>query len=518
MKTQRGGSEFDALVIGSGIGGLACACALTRMGYKVLVLERHFAPGGLTQTFSRNGFTWDVGIHYLGGMGASGEARPVIDWLSGGAMRFTSVGPVYDTVHFPGGFELQFTKPQAALILELKERFPHSHRDIDAFFAALSSAESAGRSVFAGRALPPLRAKLGQLWRGADIEKWWGRSTQVVLDELIADPTLRAVLAAQRGDYAPMTSTSSFGMHATVMRHYLDGAYYPVGGAKAFAEALVPVIEAGGGALRTRSSVASVIVEEGAAAGVRLQNGSELRCPLVFSDAGAQNTVTQLLAPELRDSDWAKEIASLEPSAGYFGLYLGLEGDVHSNGATASNHWLYESWDIAAGLWRDPAHENKPPAVFVSFPSMKGPDRGSAGAGKHTAELIAFTDWKLFEPWADSRIGRRPAEYTDFKRHIEQMLLAHFRSYFPALAPLIVRSELSTPLSNIAFTGAVHGGAYGLETSPRRFLSRALRPKTPIRGLFLAGQDVTSPGVTGAMMGGLLAAASVEPRVFGHLN
>jgi all-trans-retinol 13,14-reductase len=49
--------NFDAIVIGSGMGGLACGSALTRMGHKVLVLERHFVAGGLTQTFSRNGFT-----------------------------------------------------------------------------------------------------------------------------------------------------------------------------------------------------------------------------------------------------------------------------------------------------------------------------------------------------------------------------------------------------------------------------------------------------------------------------
>ena len=119
-------SRFDAIVIGSGIGGLACACALSHSGYKVLVLERHFTAGGLTQTFSRNGFTWAVGVHYLGDMGEGGTARQLLDWLSEGAIRFAPAGPVYDTVHLPDGFELQFARPQAALVAELKERFPVS--------------------------------------------------------------------------------------------------------------------------------------------------------------------------------------------------------------------------------------------------------------------------------------------------------------------------------------------------------------------------------------------------------
>lgn len=56
-------AAYDTIIIGSGIGGLACAAALTKLGHKVLVLEQHNIAGGLTQTFSRKGFTWDVGVH-----------------------------------------------------------------------------------------------------------------------------------------------------------------------------------------------------------------------------------------------------------------------------------------------------------------------------------------------------------------------------------------------------------------------------------------------------------------------
>ena len=98
-------------------------------------------------------------------------------------------------------------------------------------------------------------------------------------------PKLRAVLTAQRGDYGPLPAKSSFGMHAVIMRHYLNGAYYPKGGAKAFADALVPSIEKGGGRVRVRAHVTEVLVGKGAAVGVRLKNGAELRAAHVFSDA-----------------------------------------------------------------------------------------------------------------------------------------------------------------------------------------------------------------------------------------
>jgi all-trans-retinol 13,14-reductase len=133
-------TAFDVIVIGSGIGGLACAVAPSRSGRTVLVLEQHFVAGGLTQTFSREGFTWDVGLHYLGDMHEGGGARRVLDWLSDEAIHFSPVGVVYDTVHFPEGFEVLFPGTQAALKLELQERFPASRAALEAYFSAVEDA------------------------------------------------------------------------------------------------------------------------------------------------------------------------------------------------------------------------------------------------------------------------------------------------------------------------------------------------------------------------------------------
>ncbi len=503
---------FDAIVIGSGIGGLACACALTRSGLKVLVLERHSVAGGLTQTFSRSGFTWAVGMHYLGDMGKGGSARKVLDWLSGGAIDFVPSGPVYDTVHLPGGFEFQFARPQAALVAELKERFPASGTEIDAYFEGLEDAVRAGRSIFGQRAMSSLLGKTSRFLHRSQIDKWWGSTTESVLHEMISDPRLRAVLATQRGDYGPDPRESSFGLHAVVMHHYMQGAYFPVGGADAFAASLVPVIEQGGGEVRTGAAVVDILVDNDAVVGVRLKNGKQEYCPIVFSDVGARNTVLQLLPPHLRESEWAREIGTFRPSACHIGMYLGFDGDIRHRGATASNHWFYESLDIADGLWRDPLHQLSAPALYVTFPSLKDSTADSS-AQKHTAELVTFTDWEVFNRWDHSQLGDRPADYRQLKALITNRLTEQFARHFPALAPLVVHTELSTPLSSVAFTAAEHGGIYGLEASPRRFLSGALRARTPVAGLYLTGQDVGSAGIAGAMMGGMLAAVAFDPTL-----
>ncbi len=96
--------------------------------------------------------------------------------------------------------------------------------------------------------------------------------------------------------------------------------------------------------------------------------------------------------------------------------------------------------------------------------------------------------------------------------------MAEFARHFPDLARLVVYQELATPLSTITFTGHRKGAFYGLDVTPDRVLCDALRAQTPIPGLYLAGKDVASPGIPGALWGGLLAAASVDPVVFRHFK
>ena len=81
----------------------------------------------------------------------------------------------------------------------------------------------------------------------------------------------------------------------------------------------------------------------------------------------------------------------------------------------------------------------------------------------------------------------------------------------------MVYHELSTPLSTEFFTRASQGAIYGLEATPERFTSACLRTRTPVKNLYLAGGDVATLGVTGALVGGVLAAGTIQPRIFSKL-
>jgi all-trans-retinol 13,14-reductase len=168
----------------------------------------------------------------------------------------------------------------------------------------------------------------------------------------------------------------------------------------------------------------------------------------------------------------------------------------------------------ACGTTRRPSA----PGLFISFPSLKDPTHDPGDKQRHTAEIVATKSWDVFAPWRHSTHRNRPEEYKAIKTAIESKLLTQFARYFPALAPMVVTHELSTPLTTLWYIGSQQGAIYGLEVSPRRFLSASLRAKTSIPGLFLAGQDVVTPGVTGAMMGGVLAATALDPRIYPHVR
>ncbi|MGB5225268.1 MAG: hypothetical protein WBN49_08835, partial [Arenicellales bacterium] len=119
---------------------------------------------------------------------------------------------------------------------------------------------------------------------------------------------------------------------------------------------------------------------------------------------------------------------------------------------------------------------------------------------------------------ADGGAAEHPDEWAAFKQGVESRLLDFFREKFPDLAPLIAYHELGTPLATAFFTGHEKGGFYGVETTPRRILSDALNARTPVPGLFLTGQDVMSPGIAGALAGGMFSAAAIDPRIFQKLK
>ena len=504
---------WDAILIGSGIGGLAAAAALARRHRRVLLLEQHTVPGGQTQTFRRQDWVFATGVHYVSGVGPQsgpeGQFRRLLEWLGDGSLQFAPCANPYDIVRLPG-FEFGIPHPEAAYRMALHERFPGEAAAIDGWFRACQEARKAGTTLMATHNLPAWIGWGFRLLRGRQADEW---SRRTLADQLaaIAHPKLRAVLGARWGDYGAPPATAPFIEHAWVTGAYDGGAYYPIGGPARFAETLLPTVRAAGGECRLGAEVRRILVEHGRAVGVEVVEGGAVtvaRAGHVISDIGLANTLA-CLDPSVAGA-WRELASPLEPGHGYVALYVGLEGDIAAAGATSANHWIYESEAIDR-IWQQPGSEDAP-GVFVSFPSLKNP----AWRGPPTAEVLALVDRTAFAPWLDET--RRGVEYAAFKEAVAGRLLGQFKRHFRSLAPMVRFHEAATPLTQRRFVRAVGGSMYGVEMSVERQGSDALNLRTPVPGLLLAGQDVIGPGVQAAFMGGLMAAATVEPALWRQLG
>ena len=200
-------------------------------------------------------------------------------------------------------------------------------------------------------------------------------------------------------------------------------------------------------------------------------------------------------------------------SASHICLYVGLDATDEELGLGRSNLWVYHSTDQDGDFARYLADPEAPlPLAYISFPSAKDPDFERRYPGRATIELITLAPWERFAAWADQRVRRRGDDYEAIKAELAERMLRELDRHLPQVRAAIDYQEVSTPLSTRHFAGYERGEIYGLDHSPERFAARWLRPRTPLRGLWLTGQDITTCGIAGAMAGGYLTASAMLGR------
>ncbi len=510
-------SHFDAIVIGSGLGGLTVAAILAKRADKrVLVLERHYTAGGMTHSFTRPGYEWDVGVHYVGEVDGNGALRKPFEYLTEGRLAWAPLPDVYDRIYL-GDRTYDIVRGRERFLATLKAAFPEEASALDRYVELVEECRRASALYFASQALPSVMSRVaGPTAREAYL-KHATRTTADVVSSLTSNRELMGVLTAQYGNYGSPPRQSSFAVHAGIIGHFMEGAYFPVGGAGAIARALAPTIEAAGGAIYVSAEVESILVDDGCARGVRMADGHEVRAPFVISDAGVANTFGRLVPKALVPPELT-ELVSLPPSTGHMCLYLGFKHTDEELGLTGTNLWICADEKHDDNADRFIADPSAPlPFVYASFPSAKDPTFRDRHPGHATVDLLTVARYEWFQQWSGSRWKKRGEDYEALKARFTERVLEMLFTKVPQLRGRIDVQELSTPLTMSHFGGYAHGELCGLDHTPARF-ERSLGPKTPIRGLFMSGQDVAFVGVGGAFASGMMAAAAIEgPGVLRHV-
>ena len=435
--------------------------------------------------------------------------RRLFDLITDGQLQWARMDTVYDRITV-GQRVVDFPAGRQALANSLKQHFPGEHEAIDDYLDLVVQVARSASRFFAGQAMPRPLARLWNAGRSAMLPKACFQTVREVLEGLTGNQELIAALCGQWGDYGVVPRKASFMMHATVVKHYLDGTNYPVGGSWRIAQSIIPVIRAAGGEVFTYARVESIEVEAGRVLGVRMADGIRIEAKQVVSAAGARLTYEHLLPAEYRPRLTLDRASAFEPSAAHLCLYAGFKGNAASLSLPRTNLWIYPSADIEGNVERFAADLRAPfPLLYISFPSAKDPEWDRTHPDTATVEVLTLGSWRHFEPWAHKRWGKRGADYDALKAGLQARLLEALFAQLPQLREALVYSELSTPLSTRWFAQYPSGEIYGLDHTPNRFEQHGLHPVTPIKGLYLTGQDVLTAGVGGALTGGLMTTCAM---------
>ena len=499
---------LDAIVIGSGIGGLTTAALLSKAGKRVLVLEQHYIAGGCTHTFEDKGYEFETGIHYVGNID---KRKELLKLITNEEIEWESLGEIYDEVIIEDK-KYSFLQGQVNWLNYMIYKFPNEADNIKKYLDLVLQVSQ--KDLFFNLKV------LQNIWL-ARILAWFycgdyfyyaGRSTLEVVSSITDNLELQAVLMGQFGDAGPSPVDTSFFMHASIVNHYLNGGYYPVGGSSVIADKIIPVIERCGGRVLVSKKVNEILVNTyNEVRGVIMESGEIIYAPVVISDVGIYNTYKKLLHNNI---DMDKVLSNIPRTSSFVYLFIGLDGTPEELELKKCNTWIYPSKDYHQMLedyYKDPLGKNVGMPFFIASGAAKDRDWSQRHPNKATVEVLTMANYDWFQEWSSEKCMNRSDEYLELKNKFRDKMLAEgFLKLYPNLHNRIKYMEVGTSVTLEHYLGTQKGEAYGLDPTPERFtLYPELRPRTKVKGLYLSGQDICTLGFTGSMMGGVLAAHSV---------
>ena len=507
---QKLSGNYDVAIIGSGLGGLTAGVLLAKAGKRVLILERHFKPGGFTHTFKRPGYEWDVGVHYVGQVNDdSSMMKKLFDIVTDKQLEWEDAGEIYDQAIIAGE-KFNFRKGKENLKADLKERFPEEQEAIDRYFELLGGAELAAGLFFGERTMPPLMSKTIGYFLRRKFLPYCRKTTLEELKKITTNEKLLAILCTQCGNYGLPPHLSSLAMHTTIANHYMNGSAYPKGGASQIYETMSKVITDLGGEIYVRAEVASIETKGKKITQLKMTDGTTVSAKNYISNCGLHNTYNKLIQNTSRLTSQRNELKQIKPSTSHMCLYAGFTASDEELGFPKYNKWVYRTENFGQDFEQFASDPTAPlPLTYISFPSAKDSVWRKNNPNKATIQVVVPASYAWFEQWQETNWKKRPEAYNKFKEDFKARILKQFFEHFPEAEQHLDHAELSTPLSTQHFSNYASGEIYGLEHTPKRFSQQWIRVYTPFNNLYLTGQDILTVGVGGALFSGAFAAFGV---------
>lgn len=491
--------DADAIIIGSGIGGLVAASLLARYGWQVMVFESHAIPGGAAHSFSRRGFEFDSGPSFYCGLSDANSLNPlrqVFDALEEpvDAVRYDPLGhyhfpdhtiPIYGDAESYREAIAQITPQGAREFKRLEQRLLNLYDALREIPTLALRADLNALPLLLSRypwALLKLLPHIGVI-QG---------SVGALVEQTVDDPWVRRLVDVECFLLSGLKANGTIAPEVAFMlgertHSVID---YPVGGSGALVQALVRGLEKWGGRLHLNAHVETIQIKEGRAVGIQLRNGETFHAPVIISNATIWDTYSSLVKPEDLPSSVRHDALKTPAVESFMHLHLGIRAE--GLDALTGHHVVVHESD------RDITVPGN--TCMISIPTVWN---DSQAPPNHHA-VHAYT-LEPYEPW------QRDEHYGDRKRNRAEPLYRALERVIPDIRERVVLELIGTPLTHARFLRR-YQGTYG----PAIAAGEGMFPscQTPIKGLYRVG-DSTMPGigVPAVAASGILCANSlVEPQ------
>lgn len=481
-------NKYDVVIAGSGLGGLVCGYILSKNGYKIAIVEKNPQVGGCLQTFKRGGVKFDTGMHYVGSMEEGQILRRFFKYLNlldtVELNRLDDSG--YDVISI-GGEKYKYATGFENFVKELSEKFPENKKEIEEYVRRIQAIADAS----------PLY-KLQEINTNVFIEADYIKTGVNEFIESITDnKRLQCVLAGNMPLYAGVKDKTPTYIHALINNFYIQSAYRIVDGSDAIADSLAKSIQSFGGSIIKNAEIEEFVCNDEKVTEVLLKNGKHIRADYFISNIHPQATIDKVNSKLIRKA-YRDRINSLENTISNFTVFIKFKEN--STEYLNYNFYYYDNDDIWS--FNNYDAEKWPQNYLYMHQCAKNQSKYAK-----SAQVIAYMNYDEVKRWENTTIGKRGADYEDFKKEKAEKLLNKLEESFPGIKNSIESVYTSTPLTYRDYIATKNGSMYGIIRDKNFPTQTLVSQRTKIPNLFMTGQNINSHGILGVIIGAMITCA-----------
>jgi all-trans-retinol 13,14-reductase len=482
--------KYEVVILGSGLGGLQCAYILSQEGYKVCLIEKNQQLGGCLQTFTRDGSTFDTGMHYIGSMDEGQVLNQFFNYFKlTGKLKLKRLDENgYDIVQYKGK-EYKFAMGYERFMETLLQQFPGERDALTKYVGKLKEINHSV-DIYNLRELNNINP---------NYFGYYSQSMDQFLDSIIANQTLKKVLLSLSPLYAGLKNRTPLYLPMIIHSSFIGSAYRFIDGGSQISSLLSESIRENGGTILKKTKATKFLFKNNSLFAVETNN-SELIEGKYFIANMHPKRVLELIEGSFIKPAYRKRIYSIEETCGMFSLYLSLH----------ENSFKYKNWNIynynSEDFWEAGNYTSNtwPQGYMIHFtPVSNNPDYTNA------VIVNTYMKWEEVKQWENTTVENRGAEYKIFKLRKAERLLNLIEKQLPGIKKLVKSFYTSTPLTYRDYIGSFEGSVYGIQKDYNNPLKTMILPKTHVPNLFLTGQNVNIHGVIGVTIGSVFTCAEL---------